>query len=340
MYAKALTVLADVREAYCAGDHQSAETMVNECLTNCRNIKDADKRQQIESHASQMVDGARTNLALTVLSEGRELYGAGHHQSAITKVDECLAICSTIKDADKREQIESHANQTGDAARTNLAAEVLDAGNDLNRKGEVGFARSKYEEALAIGLAIADANTRKKVLGPAHGSLGSACRQARQFDQAIAHHEAALAIAREVGNRWLEGKELVNLGNVYNEMGQYEKGATSHAAARAIHKKFGKLKQPDAAAAAAPTDHAPHEGESGEACGLRLFSQQPTREQNFCTIEGIFCGAVSDAWCGFKDRGYCGDADDGLGECACPVDMPNWEFDYSEPPSATPGATH
>ena len=116
--------------------------------------------------------------------------------------------------------------------------------------------------------------------------------------------------------------------------------ADTHAAARAIHKKFGKLKQPDAAAAAAPTDHAPHEGESGEACGLRLFSQQPTREQNFCTIEGIFCGAVSDAWCGFKDRGYCGDADDGLGECACPVDMPNWEFDYSEPPSATPGATH
>ena len=146
-------------------------------------------------------DDAKYDNALTLLAAARESYGAGDHQSAITKVNECLTLCRTIKDADKRKQIESHAIRMADAARTNLAAEALDAGNALNRKGEVGFARGKYEEALAIGLAIANANTQKKVLGPAHGSLGNACRQARQFDQAIAHHEAALAIAREVGNR-------------------------------------------------------------------------------------------------------------------------------------------
>ena len=329
-------MLADGREAYCAGDHESACAQVDECLALCRKIKDAEMRQEIESNASQMADGARTNLALTVLSEGREAYGAGHYRSALTKVDECLTICGTIKDAGKRNQIEGHANQTGDAARTNLAAEVLDAGNALNRKGEGRLARGKYEEALEIGLAIANANTRKKVLGPAHGSLGGACRQARQYDQAIMHHEAALAIAREVGNRWLEGKELVNLGNVYNQMGQYEKGAASHAAARSIHGKFGKLQKPEPPRK--PGAEAPLEDiddDSGRAsCGLRLVSQQPTtRERDFCLIESIFlCGVVPDAWCGLKDRDFCGYADDGLGECACPVDMPHWQYDYTEPP--------
>ena len=266
-------------------------------------------------------DDAKYDNALTLLAAARESYGAGDHQSAITKVNECLTLCRTIKDADMRKQIESHAIRMADAARTNLAAEALDAGNALNRKGEVGFARGKYEEALAIGLAIADANTRKKVLGPAHGSLGSACRQARQFDQAIAHHEAALAIAREVGNRWLEGKELVNLGNVYNEMGQYEKGGASHAAARGIHRKFAKPQQPDAAAAA---DHAPREDDSGQACGLRLVSQHPTRrERNFCSVDNLFCGAVGDAWCADDkevSHDFCGYGDDGLDER--PIDMP------------------
>ena len=284
-------------------------------------------RQTSTKSAPDPASDAKYDKALAILTAAREAYGAGEHQSAVSKVDECLTLCRTIKDADKRMQIESHASKMADAARTNLAAEALDAGNALNRRGEVGFARGKYEEALAHGLAIASATTQKKVLGPAHGSLGNACRQARQFDQAIAHHEAALAIAREVGNRWLEGKELVNLGNVYNELGQYEKGGTSHAAARAIHRKFGKLQQPDAAAAA---DHeAPREddADSGRAsCGLRLISQQPTRrERTFCSVESVFlCGGAPDAWCGFDEKDmshdFCGYGDDGLDER--PVDMP------------------
>ena len=189
---------------------------------------------------SEDMDDAKFNHSIALGNEGRDMYGRGEHRQAVAKLEECLAICGKIKELEKQKRVAGPAQSMLDAARKNLAAQVLDEGNKLNRAGSPMEALAKYQECLTIGGVITNEDMRKKVLGPAYGSLGNVQKKMGDFESAIKSHEAALAISRDMGNRWLEGNELVNLGNVYTSLGQYEKAAASHEAAHALHREIGK----------------------------------------------------------------------------------------------------
>ena len=189
---------------------------------------------------SEDMDDAKFNHSIALGNEGRDMYGRGEHRQAVAKLEECLAICGKIKDLEKQKRVAGPAQSMLDAARKNLAAQVLDEGNKLNRAGNPMEALARYQECLTIGGVITSEDMRKKVLGPAYGSLGNVQKKMGDFESAIKSHEAALAISRDMGNRWLEGNELVNLGNVYTSLGQYEKAAASHEAAHALHREIGK----------------------------------------------------------------------------------------------------
>ena len=72
-------------------------------------------RQTSTKSAPDPASDAKYDKALAILTAARQAYGAGEHQSAVSKVEECLTLCRTIKDTDKRTQIESHASKMADA---------------------------------------------------------------------------------------------------------------------------------------------------------------------------------------------------------------------------------
>jgi len=71
------------------------------------------------------------------------------------------------------------------------------------------------------------------------GNLGSAYRALGQVARAIEYHEAALAIAREIGDRQGEGAWLGNLGNAYSDLGQVARAIEYHEQALAISREIG-----------------------------------------------------------------------------------------------------
>ncbi|MBN1934142.1 MAG: tetratricopeptide repeat protein, partial [Anaerolineae bacterium] len=58
------------------------------------------------------------------------------------------------------------------------------------------------------------------------------------------HYQAALTIAREIGDRRGEGSDLGNLGNAYRNLGQVEKAIECMSQAAEI---FDEIKSPNAA---------------------------------------------------------------------------------------------
>ena len=95
------------------------------------------------------------------------------------------------------------------------------------------FYWSYYRELIALqskSLTIAREMNNRQGEGSALKSLGNACNNLGQYEQAIDHHQQSLTIAREISvrkafpkeSRQLEGNALNNLGNAYNNLGQYE----------------------------------------------------------------------------------------------------------------------
>ena len=60
------------------------------------------------------------------------------------------------------------------------------------------------------------------------GTLGLGYFRLAQVEKAIGYYEQALVIAREIGDRRIEGSALSNLGNVYKNLGQLEKAIKYH----------------------------------------------------------------------------------------------------------------
>ena len=71
------------------------------------------------------------------------------------------------------------------------------------------------------------------------GNLGTIYSTLGQTEKAIEHHQQALAIARETGNRSGEGTQLGNLGNRYAGLGQTEKAIEHTQQALAIARETG-----------------------------------------------------------------------------------------------------
>ncbi len=60
-----------------------------------------------------------------------------------------------------------------------------------------------------------------------------------QYEKALSYLDAALNIAKEIGDRRVGGNSLINIGNVYTKLGQYEKALSYYESALTIHKEIG-----------------------------------------------------------------------------------------------------
>ena len=79
----------------------------------------------------------------------------------------------------------------------------------------------------------------RRLEGNTLGNLGNGYRALGQFDKAIAHHQQALDIAREIGN-WLgEGHQLANLGISFARLEDYPKAQECWQQALQIFEEIG-----------------------------------------------------------------------------------------------------
>ena len=117
------------------------------------------------------------------------------------------------------------------------AQALLEQGRELQDRGDARGALRAFEDLRSLG----EATGHKGVIGAAAGSLGSAYDSLGQYDKAVEHLTAALAISREIGDRRGEGSWLGNLGNAYFSLGQYEKAIEHHTRHHAIAEEIGCL---------------------------------------------------------------------------------------------------
>jgi tetratricopeptide (TPR) repeat protein len=93
--------------------------------------------------------------------------------------------------------------------------------------------------ALELGIQAALADYDRHDESAFVNSLGLTYRALGQVEKAIDYYEQALAIAREIGHRQMEGNSLGNLGNAYSVLGQVEKAIASFEQALAIAREIG-----------------------------------------------------------------------------------------------------
>jgi len=70
-------------------------------------------------------------------------------------------------------------------------------------------------------------------------SLGNAYYSLGQYQEAIRFHQQPLEIAREIGDRYVEGSSLGGLGNAYDCLGQYQEAICVHKQSLEIFRKIG-----------------------------------------------------------------------------------------------------
>ena len=88
-------------------------------------------------------------------------------------------------------------------------------------------------------LAIARQTSDRGSEGAQLGNLGGIYSTLGQTEQAIEHYQQALAIARETGDRGIEGTWLGGLGGIYQDMGQTEQAIEHYQQALAIARETG-----------------------------------------------------------------------------------------------------
>jgi tetratricopeptide (TPR) repeat protein len=70
------------------------------------------------------------------------------------------------------------------------------------------------------------------------GRLGNACHILGQSQRAIQYYKKALAIARDIDQRWREGMWLGKLGSAYQSLGQFERAIEFHRAALIVAREI------------------------------------------------------------------------------------------------------
>jgi len=88
-------------------------------------------------------------------------------------------------------------------------------------------------------LAIARETGDRGIEGSALGNLGNSYSTLGQTGRAIEHYQQALAIARETGDRGIEGSALGSLGNGYADLGQTGRAIEYYEQALAIARETG-----------------------------------------------------------------------------------------------------
>jgi tetratricopeptide (TPR) repeat protein len=100
----------------------------------------------------------------------------------------------------------------------------------------------EYRQAINLhtqALAIARDLGHRRLEGTALDGLGGCHYRLGEYRQAIGLHTRALAIARDFGDRRLEGNALGNLGNCHSRLGEYRQAIDLRTQALAIFREIG-----------------------------------------------------------------------------------------------------
>ena len=96
-----------------------------------------------------------------------------------------------------------------------------------------------WVKMLELGLRAVRGLNHRRDEGALLGNLGIAYSDLGQVEQAIAYHQQALDIAREIGDRQSEGNQLGNLGIAYHALGQVKQAIAYHQQALEISREIG-----------------------------------------------------------------------------------------------------
>ena len=98
-------------------------------------------------------------------------------------------------------------------------------------------AKELYECVIKLMKAIGDLERREEAL--AYGNLGAVLTSLGEYQKAKEHHEKALAIRMEIGDRQGEAVNYGNLGSVFYSLGEYKKAREHYEKALAIRMEIG-----------------------------------------------------------------------------------------------------
>lgn len=132
----------------------------------------------------------------------------------------------------------------------------IEAGNSLNKMGEIYEQKSDYKQALeafqkALQAVREPNQTRitqeenedqnlqlneKVVEGEILNNLGELYNQSEKYNQVIDYSRQAIALAQEASDRKIEAKALNNLGVAYKNLGKFTEALEAHKRALTIYK--------------------------------------------------------------------------------------------------------
>ena len=116
--------------------------------------------------------------------------------------------------------------------------------------GVAFFSLANFEKAIENhqhGLSIAKETGNRDLEGRACLKLGKAHHYRGDFEEAKEFHHDALSIAKEIGNQDLEGQAYISLGNAYHSLGDLVKAIQFHEDSLRIAKEDGKKEREGAA---------------------------------------------------------------------------------------------
>lgn len=105
----------------------------------------------------------------------------------------------------------------------------------LPAEGQYRQAIAHYEQSLPL-IAHDEANT-----GMVLANIAAAYRNLGQCEQALEYSQRALAIARQAGDRHIEGNRLANIGNIHYGLGQHREALDFYERALAISRETGDI---------------------------------------------------------------------------------------------------
>ena len=73
------------------------------------------------------------------------------------------------------------------------------------------------------------------------GNIGSVYHDKGELDKALRHHEQALAMSRDIGDRWGVATSLGNIGSIYRDKGRLDEALKYDNEALTVARKVGYL---------------------------------------------------------------------------------------------------
>ncbi|WP_052672210.1 CHAT domain-containing protein [Aliterella atlantica] len=154
------------------------------------------------------------NSNLDLAQTGRQQLAAGQFKTALTTLQQALAIAKSQND------------------KAGIATILNNLGEAYRGQGDYVQALDSYQQALQIVRAIKDKTTEGTILN----NIGLAYQGQSQYDQALKFHQQALAIHKQTNNRAMLGISLNNIGLIYYSRGDYAQALQSFEQALTIQK--------------------------------------------------------------------------------------------------------